>query len=261
MATLLVLGLSPILIGESTRGVQVGRAYYPALLGLLLFIGYTLFQLDRWAPTSSRAALGWVCAVVVVASGIWNLRVFLTDVWPARMAPAWLARTLKDLGTKALATYHTPYNDAFLNAMSPEDLQRYQIQYIHSLREVREGYVVVPGTNAKALNMVDASTACRHDQGFEQDPLLDSLIVSRAIQRYAIASFKTFGTSRIWVHEDEVTSYRDLILNEVSDQDRWRGRAWILDARRLFSEEIFFPSTGWSPVRRLKRVDLREQSC
>ena len=49
----------------------------------------------------------------------------------------------------------------------------------------------------------------------------------------ASASFKTFGTSRIWGNESEVTSYRELTLKEISGDDRWRGRAWILDAGKL----------------------------
>lgn len=104
--------------------------------------------------------------------------------------------------------------------------------------EVKEGYVVVPGNSAKAFNMESQRWAIEHGD-FDLDPELNRLIESKAIARHAVASFKTFGTSRIWVHESEVTSHRDLILGEISDNDRWRGRAWILDAGKLHAERGF----------------------
>jgi len=51
-----------------------------------------------------------------------------------------------------------------------------------------------------------------------------------------VASFKTFGTSRIWLNDSEVPSYRELILKEITEDDRWRGRAWILDAGKVQEE-------------------------
>ena len=71
---------------------------------------------------------------------------------------------------------------------------------------------------------------------FDRDPILNQLLQAKTIGRFAVACFNTFGTSRFWVHESEVTSYRDLILREITDEDRWRGHAWILDVRTLRAE-------------------------
>jgi hypothetical protein len=41
------------------------------------------------------------------------------------------------------------------------------------------------------------------------------------------------GTSRKWVHEDEVTSYRELLLKDITEYDRWRALGWIIDVPKL----------------------------
>jgi hypothetical protein len=230
---IVLLSLSPILLGEITGGPQEGRPNYPGLIGLLMLIAYTTAHLEESLPTSqTRMAFWLVLAGAVFVSGCWNLWVFLADVWPARMAPAWLDRTLRGLGVQELNTYDTPYNAAFVNALPPEALARYHIRFINTLKDVKDGYVVVPGTSAKAFHMESQKWAIEHGD-FDLDPYLNRLIESKEIAKYAVASFKTFGTSRIWVHEANVPSYRDLILQEISDEDRWRGRGWVLDARKL----------------------------
>jgi hypothetical protein len=106
------------------------------------------------------------------------------------------------------------------------------MKYIDRLSEVSDGYVVVPGTNAKALNM-ESQVSAIGGGDFALDPVLCSMVATRSIEDYAVRSFKTFGTSGVWVHESEVTSYRYLVLGEIVAEDRWRARAWILDGPRL----------------------------
>jgi hypothetical protein len=92
--------------------------------------------------------------------------------------------------------------------------------------------VVVPGSSAKAFHMESQRWAIEHGD-FDLDPHLNRLIESKEIAQYAVASFKTFGTSRTWAQEADITSYRDLIAKDIRDEDRWRGRGWVLDARKL----------------------------
>ena len=78
-----------------------------------------------------------------------------------------------------------------------EDLERYNIQYINSINQVKEGFIVVPETSSNALNMESAGWAVEH---VDPDPDHVRLIKTKEIEEYAVASFKTLGTSRIWVH-------------------------------------------------------------
>lgn len=231
-AAIFILSLSPVLLGEITHSAQSGRLYYPGLAGLLLLIAYTAFQLDQFLAFPARMVFWSVAAAVVLVSAVWTLWVFLDDVLPARMAPARLGQALKELGIKEFYTYNTRYHEAFVDALPPSTREGYKIHFIDTLKEVKEGYVVVPGTSSKAFNMESVRWAIEHGD-FDLDPELNRLIESKEIGKYAVASFKTFGTSRIWPQEAEATSYRDLILREIGDKDRWRGRAWILDAGKL----------------------------
>jgi hypothetical protein len=234
-AGMLFLSLSPVLVGEMTRGPQVGRSYYPAFAGLLLMMGYAVSWMGESLSAEGRAIFLALTGGAVLAGVAWNMRVFLDDVLPARMAPAWLARTLMAKGIKEFYTYDTHYNDALVKIMPKRALDRVEIRFINSLRDVKEGYIVVPGTSAKAFNMESQQEAI--EQGdFNKDPILTQLIESKEIERYALTSFKTFGTSRVWIQESDVGSYRDLIVGEIGESDRWRGRAWILDAAKLHAE-------------------------
>ena len=84
--------------------------------------------------------------------------------------------------------------------------------------------------------MYDSPLAKSHDKAFRQDPLLNYMIETKTIRDYALTSFKTFGTSRYWIHEAEVPSYRYLILNEITNDDFSRGHAWLLDAGKINSQ-------------------------
>ena len=137
-------------------------------------------------------------------------------------------RTLQKFHIRKFYTHDTPYNDSFVRSIPPDIRKNFDIGYIDTIENLKEGYVVVPGTNSCSSIMYDYPVARSTNRKFERDPWLNGMIESKAIRRHAKASFKTFGTSRIWVHEGEVPSYRDLILREITDEDRWRGYAWLL---------------------------------
>lgn len=228
---IVILSVSPLLVGELTRGQQIGRSYFPGLVGLLLLIGYAAFKFAEFLDGGTEFFFWSSVAAATLASASWNVCIFINDVLPARMAPAWLGKTLDELGLTEFYTYDTPYNNAFVGALLASK-DSYKVHSIQSLAEVAKGYIIVPGTSAKAVNM--ESECCAIEDGdFSMDPDLNRLIESKEIVNVAVACFKTFGTSRVWVNESEVTSYRDLILKEISHEDRWRGHGWILDAGRL----------------------------
>ena len=45
-----------------------------------------------------------------------------------------------------------------------------------------------------------------------------------------------FGSSRFSFQESAVTTFRDLTLNEIDDDECWRGRVWIIDAEKLHGD-------------------------
>ena len=65
------------------------------------------------------------------------------------------------------------------------------------------------------------------------NPVLAKLLDTKEIERVALAKLDTKGCSRYFVHESEVTTYRDIFLKQIGDHDRWLSHGWVLDARRL----------------------------
>ena len=229
------LSATPIVVAEVTGCPQCGRPYYPALIGMLLLGGYTGFLLDETLGSTARGAFWSALGVGLLAGAGRTVWMLLDDVLPARMGPAWMGEKLDSLGVREFYTYDSRYNEAFVDVLPPETLAKHDVRYISSLDEVSSGYVVVPGTSSKAWNM--ESVIWRDGfRDFDSDPVLNQLIESKSIERCAVASFKTFGTSRIWLNDSEVPSYRELILKEITEDDRWRGRAWILDASKVQAE-------------------------
>jgi len=214
----IVLSLSPILMAESSKAVQVGRSYFPAFLGMLFLIGCVFHG----------PSLLWPVVWLLVAVGAFiNAAVLWKDVLPSRMAVNRLVDLLRQKGIKQFYTYDTIYNDVFVHCM-PEDVRKeFDIRLIKSINEVKDGYVVVPPVNCKGAMMSDFPIARHSDNTFEDAPL-NAMIESKKIENRALAWLPSMNSSRIWVHEAEVSSFRHLILKEITPMDFYRGRAWVL---------------------------------
>ncbi len=228
VVTMVVLSVFPVLTAEMTGAVQVGRSYYPGFLGILILIGYALFRLQPFL-SGQEGIFFWIfLGGSLIVNAVVNMRIFVSDIFPSRMAVRDLFRVLCNLGIKEFFSYDTIYNEIFLHCL-PEDLkERFNIKWIKSINEVSSGYVVVTPTNAKAATMYDYPVAQQKQNKFTEDLVLNELIESKEIERKTIASFVSMGSSRFWVHEGEVPSYRFLILQEVTPMDLYRGKAWLL---------------------------------
>ncbi len=222
----LIVSLSPVIMAEASLAVQVGRSYYPAFLGFLFLIGAVA---QNYCEHITDFTLYFLALeIVLICHLVWNLWVYLTDVYPSRMAPAFLIRSLRKLGIKKFLTYKSPFNDSFVESIPPDIRKEFDVQYIKNMAGLKDAYVVVPPTNAKSALMYDYPIARNPDPHFEEDLELDRMIESGEIKEKAVEVFKTLNSSRIWIHEGEVPSYRALILNEVRPSDYDRGQGWLL---------------------------------
>ncbi len=228
---ILAASLLPIIWSEITGAAQIGRTYSPALIGMLIFIGYTAHSIQLTYGMEIYWLLFWVS---VIPAATWNIYIFSSDIYPARMAIPNLIVILRKLGIKEFYTYQTNYNNALTNAINPGVAKQFTIRYMNNLEELKNknAWIIIPGTSSKAINMESEMEGI--DNGdFAKDPLLNKLIETREIENIAEKRLKTFGTSRYWVHESEVTSYRDLILHDVRKEDIFRGYAWLLNADKI----------------------------
>lgn len=238
IALLLIFSLSPIIWAEMTRAPQLSRTYSPGLVGMLLVIGYGAYLTQTLFPNNYILIFSTILTLTVV----WNLWQFLSDVYPARMSATRLLKTLNRLNIKEIYTYNTKYNRSLIETIpglgESEYVPRkkidppFAIHHINSIAEVKNGWIVIPGTNGRVITM-DPAEAINDDFGFIKDPILNRLIETREIEKVATAKLKTFGTSRIWPLESEVIGYMDLILHEIKPKDLFRGHAWLIHSSKL----------------------------
>ena len=225
---IVILSLSPVLMAEFSKAVQVGRSYFPAFLGILLLIGFAFSTVLAPLDPMIQNVLWALTWTLVTASVIMNMMIFLTDVLPSRLSINRLVALLRTHGIKKFYTYDTSYNEVFLHCMPEQVKKEFDICFIKSITDVQQGYVVIPPVNVKSATMSDFPLAQRSANVFEEDQELNAMIDSKSIEGKALASLPTMGSSRIWLHEAEVPSFRDLILKEITPLDFYRGKAWVL---------------------------------
>jgi len=219
-----IMALSPILWAQLTGASQCARTFSPGLVAFPLATGYLLSatEINFWFPF----------LIIIALAFLWNLWKFFTDIYPARMVGTNLTNTLLSLKIKEFYTYDTEYNNTVVNIIDPAVLKDIKINYVQSLKEVKDGWIIIPDTSSKAMHMSSARESIREGD-YTKDPVLNELLETRRIEKIATAKFKTFGSSNIWVQESEVSGYRDLILKEITNQDRFRGYAWLLHSSQL----------------------------
>lgn len=231
VVAVVLLGLSPMFWGEATKGPKAALPNFPSFGAVFLVLGYATFLASQ-SLSSDEKTWFWIAAWSAAALGsFWNLWAILTDVWPAKMGITRLEQRLAKLRATALSTYKGRHNESFLDALPEEVLKQYQVQHITKLSEVSERYVVIPPINSKAPSFQSSTVGYSNDN--ELDPMLSELVDSKKIVHCAVGQYRTYGSSRYWPQIADVSSYRELILREVTDHDRWRGLGWILDARKL----------------------------
>jgi hypothetical protein len=171
--------------------------------------------------------------IILAISSVWNVYVFFSDTLPFRITIFQIMKTLDKHQIKKFYTYDTLYNYPFEGIIKDFFSDRYDIEYISSIGQIDNGCLLVPCTSSKAAYFQSASTIGPVGD-FKEDDVLNLLIDTKEIQKYSIASFKTLGNSKYWQQLGNVVSFRDLMLKEVTNEDRFRGYAWLLKIENNF---------------------------
>lgn len=231
---LALIAVSPIIWAEITRAPQASRLYSPGLVTILLLPAFALSGIS-WTVFSALLFL-----VIILVTFFWNLRRFLDDVYPARMTVKNFMQILHKLAIKEIYTYKTDFNMAFVYAVpgigkseylpERELIPPFQVHYVQRMDEVVNGWIAIPGTSGKSLT---AAGFKELDKDYADDPLLNRLVETKQIETVAEAKFKTYGTSTVWINEDDITSYRALHLKDIGPNDLYRGYAWLIHSSKL----------------------------
>lgn len=229
---LVVVSLLPIVWGECSRGPKGLLPMYTTFVPLLIPIGQFFYIINQNNVNIFGFSATWIVGFVIILGVVWNVFVLISDILPSRMVVSNIMNKLDSLGVKTLYTYKTLFNYPFIDVVEQFYPNKYDIQYVDSLADIDSGYLFVPSIGSKSAyyQSVDSIGPVGN---FKEDHLLTSLIESKKIRDCAEASFKTLGSSKYWQQIGNIVSFRDLILKEVKDVDRFYGLAWLVNIDTL----------------------------
>lgn len=233
---LIALSFSSPLIAEWKGVAQYGSNYYTSFIGFIMLIGYALhvFLTGNWfkgvALSFKRVIVALMFLVFILHASV-NSYVFFTDVFPSRMATTSLTNTIKKLGIKDIYSYmNHPCRYNMVDSLNPQFYKTLHFIGINNIYQVSDGYILLPPVTGSSI-YIDVTRNSYND--FDQDIYLNQLFRKGNIKDYAVFSSPTLSASRIWRQEEEVLSYRDLVLDHFKNFDANRNKVWLLDARKL----------------------------
>ena len=89
-----------------------------------------------------------------------------------------------------------------------------KIRLIKSHTEAIDSYLLIPGQSWKVVNNFGSG-----DKDFDKDSSFLNDLNMGIYKKNTLLSLKNMGTSRYWMHEDEVSSYRFILLKDISKAD------------------------------------------
>jgi len=230
---MIFLGWSSPLVAEIRGVAQIGRSYFPSIIGVLTVIGFAVFVFERYVrprlAKPARQKMAFALAAVILAHAAGNVYLFFGDVYPARMGVTFLARKIRQDKIAEIFTYlRHPQRKNTLDCLPFDLRQTIRFVQIESIMQPPRGVILVPPVTGDSIYLA-AHTAFND---FAKDPFLTELFRKGNISDYAIASFPTLASSRIWQQEEEILAYKSLILKH-GIYDPARTRVWLLDAGKI----------------------------
>ncbi|MDP2653664.1 MAG: hypothetical protein Q8Q08_06495 [Candidatus Omnitrophota bacterium] len=229
---LLVCWSTPVLV-EAAHVSQFGRNYFSWMPGIVFLTAYAFFLIRKDtrlpAPVRAKAAVGGLAALLA-CHALFNIVVLAGDILPSRMFTAEIRRWLDRNGIEEVLVYQNhPRNINVADMMNnPRSKEKIRFKGITSLRDARDGYILIPPVSG---NVIWSNCAM---EDYREDPALTELLRTGQLDSWAAAVFRPFAASRYWNQEEEICTYRDLILGHFQNEDRAKQMVYILDGRKLY---------------------------
>jgi len=217
-----LLSIFPIFIHEFTKGLKVAKAYFSVLPTMLILISYSLNIILK-----ETEVIYFVVIASIFLQFIFTIFTLFSDSIPCRTSANKIANYLIKKKINKIYTYDNAYNDAFIKAIMNIFPNDFKVEYVSSIKKLRDKIILIPNTSSKSLFMESEKYAIKNGD-FDEDEYLNSLIDDKFQNVQVLRKFKTMGSSKYFVNESEVTSYRNIILKQISDYDRFRGHAWLI---------------------------------
>ncbi len=234
----LLSALLPVVLIERVRVAQYGGNYFPCFMGIVFMLGYGFNALrDRWPALPARPAVktALIAAGLLIAAGhvLVNAVIFASDIYPSRLASTFFSDQLRKMNVRKIYTYRVhPHRDHFVPYLSPDLYKNIQIVPVDSLLQAGDGYVLLPPVTGDSIYI--PATSAYAD--FDRDDLLNEIMAQGRLRDYAVLDRKTIASSRIWLHEEEILSYRKLMLGHALPVDDLRSHVLLLDGVKIWRD-------------------------
>ena len=229
---LVLLCLSTPLAVEIIQVAQFGRNYFSWFFGMIFLVcaAVDLYMKRHVQREGKTPRIFWaLLALFLTAHIVFNAGVFFKDVLPSRMATTYAYEWLRERNIPQVLVYQGHHSNTFAADVlnNPKSPEKIRIKGITSFLQAKTGYILLPGTSGTTI-----WNDCSKDS-FTGDPPLQAIISAGLLPECAAARFPTVASSRYWPQEEEVCTYRDLMLGQVSERDRRLSEIYILDVARL----------------------------
>jgi hypothetical protein len=222
-----LVSILPIIWSHFTDGPKASLPFYTTFISIFIPIGFfyldhnnlkTLYNFHYFIEISVY--------ILLILSILYNIIVYINDIHPSRLTIKYVLKFLKKQNARKIYTIRSEFSEPFTDIIEKYYSDKVEIVYIGSFNEINSGFLFVPCLNSKASYY--QSSRVGYDINLNKNNDVINLIRNNQNKNIIIYKFKSLGSSKFWQHLGDVVSFRDLILKEVSEEDRYIGHAWIL---------------------------------
>ena len=211
--------------------IRVSKAYYPVFFGFLFFISFNLNNINENLRILSFENLYFFILFFLLLIHIFlELFKLFNDVIPSRLFQVKLKNFLLKNNIKKFATYNSTFLDATITPML-DKFHQFEVEYVEKINDSKSEYFICPPLTSKSLSLETDKSAIKEGD-LLQDPTILKLVEEKQLDKKSLKNFKTFASSKIFILESEVLSFRDLCLKDVKDFDRWLGLCRIFKLKK-----------------------------
>ena len=219
---LIIISLIPLIIMEITKAARLGRSHFPILISFLFLIGFTINEIIL------IKYFELIIYLFLFIQIIHSLFYFFSDLLPCRMSSVNLRKQLIRKNIKKFSTYNNVFNEANLFPMLHEYQGEFNVNFTDSIAKSKTKFFLVPATSSKSVSF-ETNQEVINTGDFKADKILNYLIKHNLMNKCSIIKLPTFGTSKFYVLESEITSFRDLILKDINIKDIKLSFLYVID--------------------------------
>ena len=232
---LITLSFSSPFLAEIKQVAQYGANYFTSFVGILFLIGVTANQMIKEGSWKKYRLI--LISAAVLHCTI-NLFIFVSDIYPARLATTFISKKIEELNSNQLFSFiRHPLRPNIVEHLNPSTLNHLEFIPIDSIMQPSSGFILLPPPSTDSIYRASNGDYTI----FDDDLVLNQMIRQGKLKDYSVASFKTLSSSLIWSQEEEILAYRNLALHQFKGGDL--SRAWILDASLIHRDRSLFMPT------------------